>query len=193
MSNTVSVGRRLILIEQIALIEPFEPSPDNPLRSQKEFKSRIVLLSRDSVLAEFDARTFAEEHGFRLLEEDGAATNPSVPFSVEAFEPTVEFQPSKPFRSRLVWRGVDGSTKSKLLLTSPEAVLAMAVRGEQEPDGLESMPRVVREQRPSRRRKPRANDRRSARSRLERVLRTVALCAPRTEPRTRVSALRVSD
>jgi hypothetical protein len=31
MSNTVNIGRRLIPLEQIALVEPFEQSADNPL------------------------------------------------------------------------------------------------------------------------------------------------------------------
>jgi hypothetical protein len=64
--------------EQIALVEPFEPSPENPLRSWREFRSRIVLLNRDSVLAETETSVFAEQNGFRVLEADSVATNPAV-------------------------------------------------------------------------------------------------------------------
>jgi len=53
-----------------------------------------------------------------------------IHFSVEAFTPVEGFNPAKPYRSRLLWRDQDGQTQSKLLLAEPEAVLAMAVRGE---------------------------------------------------------------
>jgi hypothetical protein len=129
MARTVTVGRRLVPLEQIALIEPFEPSAANPLRSDREFRSRIILLNRDSILAEFEPFAFAEEHGFRMLLKDGAATNPSLHFSVERFEPSEGFQPSKPFRSRILWRDLDGNTQSKLLLTEADEVLAVVVRG----------------------------------------------------------------
>jgi hypothetical protein len=129
MARTVTVGRRLVPLEQIALVEPFEPSAANPLRSDREFKSRIILLNRDSILAEFEPFAFAEEHAFRMLLKDGAATNPSLHFSVERFEPSEGFQPSKPFRSRILWRDLDGNTQSKLLLTEADDVLAVVVRG----------------------------------------------------------------
>jgi hypothetical protein len=64
------------------------------------------------------------------LSDDGIATNPTIHFSVEAFEPAEEFKPSKPFRSRLLWRDQNGQMHSKLLLSAPENVLAVAVRGE---------------------------------------------------------------
>lgn len=156
MSHTVTVGRRLIPLEQIALVEPFEPSPDNPLRTDREFKSRIVLLNRDSVLAETEVAPFTKEHGFRFLAEDGVATNPTVHLSVEAFAPTEGFQPSKPYQSRLVWRDFEGNTQSKLLLSAPEQVLALAVRGEEpEPESPEDGSRSIQKTNSTSRRRPR--------------------------------------
>lgn len=130
MANSITIGKRLVPFEQIALIEPFEPPAQNPLRSDRDFKSRIVLLNRDSILAEFEPLAFAEEHGFRMLLKDGTATNPCLHFGVETFEPSEDFQPSKPFQSRILWRDLDGNTQSKLLLTEADDVLAVAVRGE---------------------------------------------------------------
>ena len=66
----------------------------------------------------------------KVLAEDSVGTNPAVRFSVETFEATEGFQPSKPYRSRLLWRDLEGNTQSKLLLSAPEAVLAIAVKGE---------------------------------------------------------------
>ena len=51
MTHTITIGSRLVPLEQIALVEPFEPSTQNPLRTDRAFKSRIVLLNRDSILA----------------------------------------------------------------------------------------------------------------------------------------------
>jgi hypothetical protein len=36
---------------------------------------------------------------------------------------------SKPYRSRLLWRDQSGKAQSKLLLTAPEDVIAIAIRG----------------------------------------------------------------
>lgn len=129
MSNTVTVGRRLIPFEHIAFVEPFDPATQTRLQTGRLFQARIVLINRDSVLTEEAADAFAEKHGFRRLSDDGLVVNPAVHFSVEAFAPAEGFNPTKPFRSRLLWRDRDGETQSKLLLTAPETVLAVAVRG----------------------------------------------------------------
>jgi hypothetical protein len=133
MSNTVTAGRRLIPFEHIAFVEPFDPATQTRLQTGRPFQARIVLINRDSVLTEEAPEAFAEKHGFRRLSEDGILVNPAVFFSVEAFEPAEGFSPSKPFRSRLLWRDRDGEMQSKLLLTPPETVLAVAVRGDAEP------------------------------------------------------------
>ena len=130
MSKTIQIGKRFVPIEQIALVEPFDPETQKNMRSTRLFKTRIVLLNRDSILTETAPLAFAEEHGFRALPKDGAATNPDVSFSVERFEASPDFQPSKPFVSRLMWKDGDGNTQSKLMLSEPEDLIAVAVRGE---------------------------------------------------------------
>jgi hypothetical protein len=130
MSKTIEFGKRVVPVEQIALLEPFDPETQKNMYSPRPFKSRIVLLNRDSILSETETRAFAEEHGFRVVPADGVGTNPLIHFSVERFEPTPDFQPSKPFISRLLWRDQDGNTQSKLLLTEAEELIATVVRGE---------------------------------------------------------------
>ena len=130
MSKTIEFGKRVVPIEQIALVEPFDPDTQKNMRSTRPFKSRIVLLNRDSILSETDPLTFADDHGFRVLPKDSVATNPAVHFNVERFEPSADFQPSKPFVSRILWRDQDGNGQSKLLLTEAEDLIATAVRGE---------------------------------------------------------------
>ena len=130
MSDLIRIGKRLIPVEHVALIEPYVHTPESPLRTQREFKSRIVLLNRDSVLAERPTDELAKEHAFRMLAADGVATNPAIHFGVEEFQPAENFTPSKDYLTRLSWHDLDGNSQSKLLLTNPETVLAVAVRGD---------------------------------------------------------------
>jgi hypothetical protein len=130
MSNLLRIGKRLIPIEHVALFEPYVPTPDSPIRTERDFKSRIVLLNRDSVLSETPPLEMAEIHSFRLLPADSVATNPGIRFGVEAFVPAENFTPSKDFLTRLSWHDLDGNSQSKLLLTSPETALSIAVRGD---------------------------------------------------------------
>jgi hypothetical protein len=65
-----------------------------------------------------------------MLDEDHIAVNPSVAFSVESFSPTDNSKPEKPYATRLKWRDLDGNEQSKLLLTQPETVIAVVLRGE---------------------------------------------------------------
>jgi hypothetical protein len=129
MSTVITIGNRLIPSEQIALVEPFDRAANPRLRTDRDFQGRIVLTNRDSVLTEQAPVAFAQANGFRILEEDQVAANPAVSFRVETFEPGEGFQPSKPYLSRLRWRDGDGNDQSKLLLTKPEAVLAVVVQG----------------------------------------------------------------
>ena len=129
MTSTIQIGRRLIPIEHIALVEPFDPAAQSRMLTERPFQARVVLLDRDSVLTEEAPAAFAEAHGFRVLGDDNVGTNPAVRFSVETFEKTEGFQPSKPYRSRLLWRDLEGNTQSKLLLSEPAAALAIAVKG----------------------------------------------------------------
>jgi hypothetical protein len=157
MTHSINIGRRLVPLEQIALIEPFDPSANPNMKSERPFKARVVLLNRDSILTEEPPELFAEANGFRSLAEDGVFTNPEIHFGVEVFHPVGDFKPTKPYLSRIVWRDLDGNTQSKLLLTKPEHALAIVVRGEfvspvDEPDPEPSQVRSVR--RRTRRRSP---------------------------------------
>jgi hypothetical protein len=134
MQDVITLGKRLVPLEQIALIEPFDPASNPEFKPEKDFKSRVVLLNRDTVLAETTPQEFAEGHGFRLLGEDGAAINPAIAFRVETFTPTESFSPQKPYVTRLKWRDPEGNEHSKLLLTQPETVIAVVLRGGVEPD-----------------------------------------------------------
>ena len=134
MENLIRIGKRLIPLEQIALIEPYVVDPDKPLNTSKQFGSRIVLLDKDSVLSEESVSDLAEAHAFRMVQADGAATNPEVAYWVEHFEPDEFFKPEKSYQSRLLWRSGNGLAHSRLLLASPETVLAIAVRGLPDPE-----------------------------------------------------------
>lgn len=128
MSTIVTIGRRLVPLEHVAFVEPFDPSSQARIQSEKPFQTRVVLIDRESVLTEEALDAFAGTHGLRRLSEDGIAVNPLVRFSVEAFEPMEGFNPTKHYKSRLLWRDLDGDTQSKLLVTEPENLLAAAVR-----------------------------------------------------------------
>jgi hypothetical protein len=153
MENVVTIGRRHVPVEQIAYVEPFEISANSDFKPEKPFKTRVVLVDREFVLAEATPREFAEAHGFRMLAEDNVATNPAVSFRVESFEATDDFRPTKPYQTRLMWRDPAGKNQSKLLLTKPNAVLAIALRGESDssPDRKESPRRPARTRAPRRR------------------------------------------
>ena len=47
MQNIVTLGRRLIPIEQIALVEAFNPAANSQFKTGKAFKARVVLINRD--------------------------------------------------------------------------------------------------------------------------------------------------
>jgi hypothetical protein len=52
MQNVITVGRVLVPVEQIAYVEVFEPSPNGQFKPEKPYKSRVVLLNRETVLRE---------------------------------------------------------------------------------------------------------------------------------------------
>jgi hypothetical protein len=133
--NIIAIGRKRFPIEEIALVEPFEPPAEQSSRftSDKDFKARVVLIDRYNVLTEDTVEAFAEANKFRRLPDDNVATNPAVRFLVETFEPSEGFKPRKPYQSRLKWRDQDGNEQSKLLLTKPETVIAVVLRGQAPP------------------------------------------------------------
>jgi len=138
--TTVIVGKRHVPLEHIALLEPFDPSAQHRIQSERPFKTRIVLIDRDSFLSEEPLPELAVRHAFRMLDGDGIATNPDVHFRVEGFVPTEGFAPRKDYLSRLIWRDLDGEPQSKLLLSQPQHVLAVAVRGEEPKEPAETRP-----------------------------------------------------
>lgn len=129
-NDVIIIGKRLVPMEQIALVESFEPNSNPDFKPEKEFKSRIVLLNRDTVLSEIEPREFTKSHGLLMLEEDAIAVNPAVAFAVENFEPTEAFKPEKPYVTRLRWTDPVGNERSKLLLTAAEKVVSIVLRGE---------------------------------------------------------------
>jgi hypothetical protein len=132
MMETLQFGRRLLPVEHVALVEPFDPATQKNMKSERAFQARLVLVDRSSILIEETVAAFAEKHGFRMLAEDGVATNPLIHFSVESFAATEDFPTVKQFLARLLWKDFDEQQQSKLLLTAPETVLAVAVRGQAE-------------------------------------------------------------
>lgn len=131
MTNMFMIGKRLVPAEQVAFVEPYDPTANPRFQTAREFQSRIVMVDRNSILTEQTVEAFANEHGFRMLPEDCVATNPGIHFRVETFTPAEGFTPRKPYVTRLLWRDLDGNDQSKLLLTRPEMALAICVRGEQ--------------------------------------------------------------
>jgi hypothetical protein len=65
---------------------------------------------------------------------------------VERFAPTENFNPQKPYATRLKWRDTEGHEQSKLLLTSPEDVIALALRGASEKPDQQKRPARIRRQ-----------------------------------------------
>ena len=128
MQNVVTIGNRLLPLEQIAFVESFDPTSNPEFKSEKPFKARVVLINRDTLLTEATPAEFAQLHGFGMLSEDDIAVNPAVGFRVEIFTPTEAFNPEKPYTTRLKWRDADGNEYSKLLLSNPETTFNVVVR-----------------------------------------------------------------
>lgn len=121
--NIITIGKKLIPAGQIALVEAFDPASNPEFKSEKAFKSRIVLLNRDTVLAEMTPQQFAEANGFYVLAGDNVAVHPDLGFRVETFAPTESFKPGREFKTRIKWRDADGNEQSKLLVSEPEMVI----------------------------------------------------------------------
>ena len=70
--NIIAIGRKRFPIEEIALVEPFQPPAEPPPRftSDKDFKARVVLIDRYNVLTEDTVEAFAEANKFRRLCRD---------------------------------------------------------------------------------------------------------------------------
>ncbi|MBK3665082.1 hypothetical protein JJE66_28100 [Bradyrhizobium diazoefficiens] len=130
--KVVTIGKRLVAVDQVAFVEAFDPSANPEFKPEKEFKARLVLLNRDIVLTEQTPEAFAAEHELHLFTEDGVAVNRDIAFRVETFEPTESFNPVKPYKTRLKWKDLAGGEQSKLLLTVPETVIAELLGAKEE-------------------------------------------------------------
>jgi hypothetical protein len=140
--NIITIGKRLIPVEQIAYVEAFDPAANPEFKPEKNFKARLVLLNRDVVLTENSPTEFSEANGFHLLAEDNVAVNPSLAFRVETFAPTENFKPGKAYRTRIKWRDTNGSEQSKLLVMEPETVVAeLSRRGVNRAENSKGSPR----------------------------------------------------
>ncbi|WP_316168412.1 MULTISPECIES: hypothetical protein [unclassified Bradyrhizobium] len=130
--KVITIGKRLVPVEQIAFVEPFDPAANPEFKPEKEFKGRLVLLNRDVVLTEQTPQDFAAEHELHLFVEDAIAVNRSIAFRVETFEPTESFNPTKPYKTRLKWRDLTGGEQRKLLLTEAETVIVEILGAKEE-------------------------------------------------------------
>ena len=127
--SVITIGKRLLPLAQIALVEPFDPTSNPNFKPERDFKARVVLLNRDPLLIEQTPAAFAEQNAFELLADDQVALNRLIPFKVETFEPREGFTPTKPYKTRLKWRDQIGLDQSKLLITEPLSVAALMVNG----------------------------------------------------------------
>jgi hypothetical protein len=84
----ITIGKKLVPAEQIAFIEAFDPASNPEFKPERDFKGRVVLLNRDTVLTKMTPQEFSDAHGFHLLFENSVAINLSLAFRVETFEPT---------------------------------------------------------------------------------------------------------
>jgi len=141
----ITIGKRIIPLEQIAFVEPFEPSRNPDFRPEKDFKGRLVLINRDIILMEQTPEDFAKEHELPLLAEDGVALNRTLLYSVERFEPTDGFNPAKPYKTRIKWKDLAGGEQSKLLLTEAEAVIVGLSPAKASPQAKRAAGRYVAE------------------------------------------------
>ena len=54
MSQIITIGKRLTPKEHIALVEPFDTSGQSKFNPTRDYRGRVVLLNRDSILIETD-------------------------------------------------------------------------------------------------------------------------------------------
>lgn len=145
METIIRVAKRLIPVEEIALVEPFVISATTPpLRTTRDLRSRIVLIDKTRILSESSPEDLGSANGFRFIDADRVATNPAVRFWVEVFEAAPDFVSTRPFLSRLLWRDQNGRVQSRLLTAPAETVLAVAVRGERDPNSGADAPSASR-------------------------------------------------
>jgi hypothetical protein len=62
--QVITIGKRLVPAEQIALVETFDPAGNPEFKPEREYKARVIVLNRDTVLMETAPEQFAEASGF---------------------------------------------------------------------------------------------------------------------------------
>lgn len=72
-------------LNDIAFVEAFEPRENADFRSTKDFRARVVLIDRGSLLTKQTQEAFAGAHGFHCLAANQVALNPAIRFRVESF------------------------------------------------------------------------------------------------------------
>ena len=55
--KVITIGKRLVPVEQVAFVEPFDPSSNPEFKPEKAFKGRVVLLNREKCLQSRRRRT----------------------------------------------------------------------------------------------------------------------------------------
>jgi hypothetical protein len=60
--QVITLGKRLVPTEQIAFVEAFDPASNPEFKPDRDFKGRVVLLNRDTVLTEMTPADAALAH-----------------------------------------------------------------------------------------------------------------------------------
>ena len=93
--QVITIGKRLVPADQIAFVEAFDPARNPEFKTDKDFKGRVVLLNRDTVLTEMTPQDFAATHGLYLLAEDNVAISKTLAFRVEIFARAIPMATSR--------------------------------------------------------------------------------------------------
>jgi hypothetical protein len=76
--KVITIGKRLVPAEQVAFVEPFDPSSNPEFKPEKDFKGRVVLLNREVVLTGQTPQEFAAEHDVTRLSVFPGGTAPGI-------------------------------------------------------------------------------------------------------------------
>lgn len=107
--KVITIGKKLVSVEQVAFVEPFDPTANPEFKPEKDYKGRIVMLNRDIVLTEQTPQEFAAEHELHLFTEDilldeAQDTNPVV-LDVLRKQPAQMIYVGDKYQQIYEWRG----------------------------------------------------------------------------------------
>ena len=54
MDKVITIGKRLLPVEHIAFVEPYDPATNPKLQTSRAYQARIVLINRDRRLTKVD-------------------------------------------------------------------------------------------------------------------------------------------